>query len=102
MLILHVTQASWTLCKTRVFPNISIICLHPLVLFEILLQTETKDFNVRPIPRRKRATNPTEVACSNVVAQLIAQATVLKLEGEKCLRAFPLVCCLAVSCIDLK
>jgi hypothetical protein len=68
MLVFHVTHASWTLRKTRIFPDIPVICLHPFVLFEILLQTKSKDFNIGPISRRKRAANPAEIASSNVAA----------------------------------
>jgi hypothetical protein len=81
LLILHETHAARTLRETGVFPKVSIICLHSLVLFnKMQLQGRSKSFKIRPVSGRERTIYPYNVACENTQTHLVTQATMIELE----------------------
>jgi hypothetical protein len=67
-LVFHETNTARTHRKTRVFPDVSIIGLNPLIVIKTQLQCESKNFEIIPITRWKGTTEPTEVPGADVVA----------------------------------
>jgi hypothetical protein len=71
-LVLHETNAARTLRRTRVFSDVSIIGLNPLLWIKTQLQCESKNLEVVPIARWEGTTDPTDVPGADVVSQLVA------------------------------
>jgi hypothetical protein len=80
ILTFHKTNTTWTFGDTWIFTNISIISLHPLILSKTQFQSGAKNFDINPVTRRERSTEPAKVTSMNIQPQLRAQITTLELE----------------------
>ena len=59
-----------------------------------------KDYQVWPVPARKRTVHPHNITCKDANSNLVAEAGGPELERPKCLLALPALLDLAISTID--